>query len=112
MTVPESIRILIQRLDLELDESEQAANRGLELLQSVISVFSKNAIMIRYYAYFNNVLFFVNLSRNKIETIKESLLSENLTTQLIQETGEDLSLMLGQLLETKIELNRILQILD
>lgn len=95
MFIPESIGFLLQRLALELDKTEQTANRVLNLRQSIISIVAENAIMIRYYAYLNNVLFLVNISREKIEIIRESFLSENVTDEQIQEAGEDLSLMLG-----------------
>lgn len=49
----------------ELHEIEQEANRGLNLLQSIISIVAENAIMIRYYAYLNNVLFLVSLIYSK-----------------------------------------------
>lgn len=47
-----------------------------------------------------------------MQIISESFLSENVTDEQIQEATKDLSLMLGQLLKTKIELQHIIDFLE
>jgi hypothetical protein len=112
MTTPESIQLLLQRLTQELEETEQAATRGLILLQPVLSLFSNNAIILKYYAYLNNSLLLVEISRRRIQTILETLSLEEITEQETQEAGEELGAMLGRVVETKIGVNQIIRILE
>ncbi len=62
-------------------------------------------------AFFNNGLLFVEISGRRIQAIVERLTAPDVTTEEIQEAGEDLSMLLGQSLEAKIRGERILDIL-
>lgn len=112
MIIPEPIQLLYQQLTQELEDIKQLAMRGLKLLQPLLSLFENNATILRYYAYFNNSLFLVEISRGRIQAIIEFILSDRVTDEDIQEAGEELGEILGRILETKIEVNRIIKIIE
>ena len=51
---------------------------------------------------------FIENSRRRIQNIMERMLTDEITAEEIQEAGEDLGALLGQVLETKIEVRQIL----
>ena len=107
MAVPLEINELIDRLKQELNETEQQATEGLNLLRPILSRFPDNATLIQFFSYFNASLFFVVDSRRRIEAIVEMLSSALSTADQIQEAGADMGSLLGQVLEVKINTNRL-----
>ena len=112
MPIPPDTQALINRLNQELDETEQEATEGLNLLRGVISLFPENVILIEYFAYFNTAIIFVETSRRQIQTTIETISPSNVLLELIQDAGEDLGSLLGQVLENKIRGRRILNLLE
>jgi hypothetical protein len=112
MKIPETIQILIQRLEHELEETQREATRGISLLQPALSLFSGNPTILRYFVYFNNALLLVDNFRKRIESIKETFVFDEITDEQIQEAGQELGELLGRVLEAKIEADRILKILE
>lgn len=102
MPIPSEIQDLIDRLNQELAETETDATQGINLVRPILSQFPDNVRMIQFFAFFNNILLFVEISRRRIQTTIERLEETDVTGADIQEGGEDLGSLLGQVLETKI----------
>lgn len=108
MTIPLALHTLINRLNQELAQTEQAATAGLNLLRDLLSRFPDNTQLIQFFAYLNTVIMFIESSRRRIQTIMERMLTDEITAEEILEAGEDLGALLGQVLETKIEVRLII----
>jgi hypothetical protein len=108
MPIPSEIQTLINRLNQELEETEQDATEGLNLVRSLLSIFPDNAILTRFFASFNNTLLFVEISRRRIQITVNRILEVDVTAENILEAGEDLGTELGQVLEAKISIKRII----
>ncbi|MCL1464796.1 hypothetical protein [Argonema galeatum] len=107
MPIPSEIQALIERLNRELNETEQAATEGLNRARPLLFRFPDNAILIQIFAFLNNAIFFVDNSRGRIQTIVDSISSADATAEVIQERGEYLATLLGQVIEVKINANRL-----
>ncbi|WP_013324591.1 hypothetical protein [Gloeothece verrucosa] len=112
MPIPSEITELIDRLNQELSQIEQDASEGVSLIRLLLSQFSDNVRLIQFLAFFNNGLFLVEISRRRIQGIYEKIAVPDVTEQEIQNAGEELGTLLGQILETQIRGRRILNILD
>lgn len=99
---------LINRLNQELNQTEQQTTRGLNQTKNLLSQFSDNAILTQYFAYFSTVLFLVENSRIKIQAAIEVAASG----ADIQTAGEDLAALLGQVLEAKLRVERFVDYLE
>jgi hypothetical protein len=104
--IPSEISDLVNRLNQELAQVAQDSTEGLNIAQQLLSQFLNNAILIQYLAYFNTTLFFVETSRIQIQNIVETISSAKVTAEEIQEAGEDLSTILGRVLEVKVNASR------
>jgi len=107
MAIPSEIQALIDRLNQEMNETEQEATEGLTLTRQNLSRFPDNAILIQFFASFSNLLMFVDLYRRRVQATVEELEETDVPSDLIQEVGEDLATILGQVLEAKINANRL-----
>jgi len=112
MPIPSEIRELINRLEQELDEIEQKATDGLNLVRPLLSLFGDNAILIQYFAFLNAALLSVQTSKRQVEIIVESISPDDITVSEVREAGEDLGTLLGKTLETKIRVDRIIENLE
>jgi len=56
----------------------------------------------------NNVLLFVEISRQQIQNAAEAISSKSITEEAIQEIGEDLGELLGRVLEAKVGVKGII----
>ncbi|MFB2920067.1 MULTISPECIES: hypothetical protein [Aerosakkonema] len=108
MAIPSEIRTLIDRLNQELNQTETDTTRGLTQVRAALSRFPENVIMIQFFAYLNDVLLFVDICRRRIDSILERITPNDVAYTEIQEAGEDLGTLLGRVLETKIEVERII----
>lgn len=115
MPLPSEITTLINQLNQELDQTEQEAREGLNLVRQVMSRFPNNALLIQFFAYFNTALFFIDNSRRRIQTTVEKLSTADVLAEVIQESGEDLATLLGEIIEAKIRgksiISRLLDLL-
>ena len=107
MPIPSEMTALIERLNQELDRSEQSAIEGLNLARVRLGRFPDNAILIQLFAYLNNVMLFVEISRRRIEYSSIILATDTATGEQIQEIGENLASLLGATLETKEGVSRV-----
>lgn len=111
MSIPSEIDLLVQRLNRELTIIEQETIEGINLVRPLLSRFPENLRLIQFFSLLNNILLFVEISIRRIQAIIERVSASDVTLEDIQESGEDLSSLLGQVLESKIEVNSIIEIL-
>ena len=107
MPIPEELERLIERLNLELRQIEQIVTDGIDLTRPILSQFPENTLLIQFFAYLNNVYFLVNSYKERMQNNINLLLLPDITTSELQEVGQDLSMMLGVVLETKMKVMNI-----
>jgi hypothetical protein len=107
MPIPSEIQGLIDRLNRELDETERDAIAGLNLVTQRLSLFPENEILMQFFAALSNILFFVEINRSRISNLVEQISPNDVPAQVIQDAGEDLGLILGRVLEAKMNANQL-----
>ena len=107
MSITPEIRELIKRLQQELNELEQNTREGIDLVRLPLSQFPENTILVQFFAYLSNVLFFLTTYKQRITSITESLSISEVSHEEIEEVGKKLSTMLGVILETKMRIENI-----
>lgn len=108
MSITPEIQALVDRLNQELGEIEQEATEAENLLRQLMSLFSNNASLIQFFAYFQTTRFFVVNTRGRIRETIEKLSVVEIDPQVISESGEDLATLLGEVIETKIRSRNLL----
>jgi hypothetical protein len=112
MTITSEITALLNQLNQELDQIENLATNGLNIIRPILYAFPENYSLIRLFATLNNNLIFVDTSRRRIQLTIDSISAPNITVEVIQEAGEDLAELLGRTLENKILVSRTIAILE
>ena len=112
MTIPAEILSLVEQLTDELDGIEWQANKGLAKARQLLERFPNNARLIGLSANVGNGLFFVDSFRNRIESIIGRISGINVSIDAIQQAGEELSEILGRILECKMIVSRSVSILE
>ncbi len=107
MPIPSEIRELADRLNQELEQTERDTTEGLNLVRQRLSIFPDNDILIQFFGSLSNILFAVEIYRGRIQRIVERLSPADVPPEVIREAGEDLGLILGRVLEVKINANRL-----
>ncbi|MCL1463182.1 MULTISPECIES: hypothetical protein [Argonema] len=107
MPIPSQILALIDRLNQELEQTERDATEGLNLVRQRLSRFPDNVVLTQFFAALSNILLFVEIYRGRIQSIVDRISPENVASEIIQEAGEDLGIILGRVLEVKINANRL-----
>lgn len=107
MPIPLEILALVDRLNQELEQTEQDATEGLNLARQRLSRFPDNFMLTQFFASLSNILLFVEIYRGRIQSIVDRISPEDVPTEIIQEAGEDLGIILGRVLEVKINANRL-----
>ncbi len=108
MSITPEIQALVDRLNQELDEIEQQTIVGENILRQLMSVFSNNASLIQFFAYFQTTRFFVVNTRRRIRETIEELSAQEIDPQVMTDSGEDLAMLLGEVIETKIRSRNLL----
>lgn len=108
MAVPSNLKVLIEQIIQELRRIEENVIEGINLVRTPLSLFPENTLLVQFFAYLNNVFFLVQNYRVRIETVIELLTFSDLTDEEIQEIAEELSTMLGVVLESKIRVDRVI----
>ncbi|MDJ0717514.1 MAG: hypothetical protein QNJ54_25385 [Prochloraceae cyanobacterium] len=108
MSITPEIQTLVDRLNQELGEIEQEATEGENLLRQLMSLFSNNASLIQFFAYFQTTRFFVVNARRRIRETMEKLSARQIDPIVLTESGEDLATLLGEVIETKIRSRNLL----
>lgn len=111
MPIPSNIQALVNRLNQELNETGQEATKALNVVRPMLSLFPDNAILVQYFAYINAALLFVETSRRQVQAIVETMPSKASVAE-IQEAGEDLGTLVGCVIETKLGVKRIINLLE
>lgn len=112
MPIPSEIAALVDQLNQELNQTEQEATEGVNLVRPLLSRFPDNIRLVQFFTFFNNALLFVEISRIRIQAIIERISAPDVTAEEIQEAGEDLGTLLGRVLEAKMGGKRIIIILE
>lgn len=107
MPIPSEIQALIDRINRELDETERDAIAGLNLVRQRLSLFPENEILMQFFGALSNILFFVEINRGRISNLVEQISPNDVPSQVVQDAGEDLGLILGRVLEAKINANQL-----
>jgi hypothetical protein len=102
MSTPPESNALIKRFNNELDWIEGKATEGLELTRIVLELFPENPTLVRMFAFLNNVIFFVNIQRSRLQIIVNEINVIDVTTyEEFQEIAGKLDSELDRILETK-----------
>lgn len=110
MSIPAEIGEIIDRLNQELKQTEQEATEGINLVRPILSRFPENVALTQFFAYFSSIVFFVEMCRTRrLPMILEKISDSEVTDLEIQEAGEDLGILLGQVIEAKISVRIILE---
>lgn len=102
MPIPPEINAIVQRLNQELNDTEQEANQARTLTQRMFSTFPDNQYLIQVFASISNNLFFVQVQRTRVQGILSRLQPDGISREIIQEAGEELGAILGQVVDVKI----------
>ena len=106
MPIPSEIQALVDRLNEELNEIEQDATVALNLVRQKLSLFPDNEILMQFFGALNNILLFAEINRGRIQSIVKRISPDDVSNEVVQDAGEDLGLMLGMVLEAKINANQ------
>lgn len=112
MSIPSEIVLLVDGLNQEINQTEQEAREGLNLVKPLLFLFSGNVRVIQFYTFFNNALLFVEISKRRIQAVVERISAADVTAEEIQEAGEDLGMLLGWVMEAKIVGRQLLRSLE
>ncbi|ACK70614.1 hypothetical protein PCC7424_2192 [Gloeothece citriformis PCC 7424] len=112
MPIPSDITELIDRLNQELSQIEQDAGEGVSLIRLLLSQFPDNVRLIQFFSVLNNILLFAEISRRRIQMTIDRLSKSDVTLEEIQFSGEDLGTLLGQVIEVKIKVRRVMETLE
>jgi hypothetical protein len=107
MPIPPDIANIIDRLDRELEKIEQNTREGLSIVRTRLDSFPNNKALIQIFAFLGNYLVFVEVSRRRINYVRIILLADTITESQIQQSGEELSELLGRVLEAKTIVERL-----
>jgi ABC-type transporter Mla subunit MlaD len=108
MFITPEIQTLVERLNQELGEIERTATEGEKLVRQLMSLFSNNASLIQFFAYFQTTRFFVENTRRRIDETIEKLSAQQIDSEVVIEVGKDLATLLGEVIETKIRSKNLL----
>ena len=75
MTIPPEISAIITTLNQELNQIEQEATRGLDLIRNLLPLFPDNLVLIKLLATLNNSLLFRDNTKRRIQITLDSIRS-------------------------------------
>jgi hypothetical protein len=94
---------LIERLLEELKEIEEDTTQGLKAVRILLNLFPANAMLVQAFAFFSSAIFFAENTKAQIHSIERNLSISSLSSQRIQEIGQELATTLGRTLELKTQ---------
>lgn len=112
MSIPPDIQALVNQLSEELALIQGKARKGINIVRPLLSRFPNNASLVGLSIKLNNALFFVDNFKRRIRTAINQVSSTDVSVDAIQEVGEDLSEFLGRAIETKIQVDKAIAILE
>lgn len=107
MATPSELVEIVNRLNREFDLTEKDASEGLSLVRALLSRFPDNDILIQFFASFSNILLFVQTYRQRVQVMVARILPDGADRGVVQTTGEELSTLMGQVLEVRINVSRL-----
>jgi hypothetical protein len=108
MNLPPNFNVLVEQIDREIENLDTELSEAIQLVRARITLFPNNVSSIQLFALLNNYALFSDNTRRRIqETIRYLNTNEPLSSQDIEEAGEDLSEQLGRILEAKIVVSNI-----
>ena len=69
MSTPDALKALVIQLTKELDQVQQAAHYGVEITQQKLLISPNDAELTQLFAIFNNISFFTENYRERIQRI-------------------------------------------
>lgn len=112
MEIPPPLRALIDQALVELDQIEQQASSSMQIINPLLSMFPENERLISFFATLTSFLFFTQTTRRQIQRLADLLRQAPTSPAQVQEAGEDLSELMGRILEAKIRLDLINKALE
>jgi hypothetical protein len=106
MPLPSELTALVERLDREIDLVESDAREAIEIGIDLLNRFPDNFTLIQLVAFLNTSQFYAKAREINYGVVWKAS-SANPTPANLQEAGEDLSIELGRILETKIRVMRV-----
>ncbi|MFM6060042.1 MAG: hypothetical protein ACKPBT_18250 [Microcystis aeruginosa] len=107
MPLPSELTALVERIDRELDRLESDGREAIKIGTYLLNRFPDNFTLIQLMAFVNTSLFYADRARNQIRERVESVDRSEPTPANLQEAGEDISIELGRILETKIRVTQV-----
>ena len=102
MPTPEALDALISQLTQELDQVQQIAQYGLSITREKLRATPGSTELTRLFAIFNNILFFAENYRGRIQSTVKTISDANLEPEELQDAGQELAALLGVTLEAKM----------
>ena len=112
MNIPPEIQFTIEKLNTELNYIQQQTQQGLVILRPSLDRFPNNNLLVQFYGYLNNSLFLVDIYQRRVKVIVELFQQKTLSLDTIQSIGEELSDLLGRILESKVGFENIISRLE
>jgi hypothetical protein len=107
MSTPPELTEIVNQLNREFNQTETDALEGLSLVRTLLSRFPDNDILIQFFASFSNILLFVQTYRQQVQVMVARVLPDEADRAVVQATGEELSTLMGRVLEVKINVSRL-----
>jgi excinuclease UvrABC helicase subunit UvrB len=107
MTLPPNFNILVEQSEREINNLDTELSQSIQLVRARITLFPDNIISIQLFAILNNYTLFSENTRRRIQETIQYLTTNEMSSQDIQEAGEDLSEQLGRILEAKTVVSNI-----
>lgn len=102
MSTPEAFETLVTQIIQELDHIHQTAQYCLKLIREKLLESPNEAELTQLFVIFNNILFFTENYRGRIQSSIKAASEENLNPERLQDLGQDLATLLGVVLEAKL----------
>jgi hypothetical protein len=90
MNIPPNIADLIERLNLELEQTEREVNKGINLVRLPLSRFPENTLLVQFFAYKKFVMKELPDEQTLLELLKLAKNAEQKAREL-NEMGEQFS---------------------
>jgi hypothetical protein len=107
MATPPELTEIVNQLNREFDRTETDALEGLSLVRTLLARFPDNDILVQFFASFSNILLFVQTYRQQVQVMVGRVLPDEADRDLVQATGEELSTLIGRVLEVRINVSRL-----
>ncbi|KAI9134768.1 hypothetical protein [Acaryochloris sp. CCMEE 5410] len=112
MSTPEALEALVTQLTQELGQVQKTAQYGLDITRQKLSTSPDNPELTQLFAIFNNVSFFTENYKARIQTTVRAASETNLQSEQLQDAGQGLATLLGVVVEAKLLVENSVRRLD